>query len=248
MPDDFLTSDHASFTGESSSKFIYVAGGYNQTYSALATVFRIDTTTSSDGTASIGVMAPLLEARGDIYAASNGAMAFLGGGFTDANGFCAPLSTVESYNIADNTWTYEPELINERGEITMVELDGKLLAMGGERQIDNICDITGDTDPGELTVGLEVVEVLENGVWTIVDEFPTHRFRFAAVDDEEGGVVYAFGGQIDYDDSCECFQTTNEIQLFVKTTPSSAFSRFNHAAINVAAATTIIGGMLAMLV
>mmetsp|Transcript_14248 Transcript_14248/g.34351 ORF Transcript_14248/g.34351 Transcript_14248/m.34351 type:complete len:400 (-) Transcript_14248:227-1426(-) len=245
LQDDFLTSDQASFTGDSSSKFIYVAGGYNATYAALATVFRIDTTTSAEGgLASIGVMAPLQEARGDIEAASDGNTAFLGGGFTDANGFCAPLPTVESYNIAGNTWKYESDLINDRGEVNMVELNGQVFAMGGERQIDNICEITGDTDPGELTVGLEVVEVLESGTWEVVDNFPTHRFRLAAVGYDETNKIYVFGGQVNYDDSCECFKTTDDIQTFVAPNPSSAFSLSNHATAMTTAAVAALMTML----
>jgi hypothetical protein len=215
LPEEYLTSDQAGFNGPES--FLYVAGGYNQSYGALSTVFRIDATTpTSSSNVTVLVVeevAPLLVARGDIHAARGPTTASVGGGFTDADGFCAPLPTVESYDFETNTWSYLPELTNERGEIAFVELDSKLYALGGERQIENICDITGDTDPGELTVGTDSVDVLDGTEWKVLDEFPDHKFRFAAVGLDETGLIYAFGGQTAYDATCECFQTTNDIQV-----------------------------------
>ncbi len=217
LPDEYHTSDQAGFAGPQS--FLYVAGGYNQTYGALGTVFRIDTTVPTSGTAGdntlvVEEVAPLLVPRGDIYASTGPTSASVGGGFTDADGFCAPLPTVESYDFGTNQWTFLPELVNERGEIVFVELDDHLYALGGERQIAGICDITGDTDPGELTVGTDLVEVLDGDEWKILDDFPNHKFRFAAVGVDETGLLYAFGGQTAWDASCECFKTTSDVQVF----------------------------------
>lgn len=191
---------------------MYITGGYNATYGTLDKTIRIDTSAASTPLTA-EEMAPLAEARGDIFAASDGSYAYLGGGFTDANGFCAPLATSEKYEFATNSWTSLPSLPNERGEIVMVELEGHVYAMGGERQIEDICDLTGGTtDPGELTVGSELVEVLNHDdVWTVVKNFDDHKFRFAAA--ALDGVIYAFGGQDAWDDDCDCFKTTNEIQI-----------------------------------
>jgi hypothetical protein len=193
---------------------LYVAGGYNATYGTRDTTFRIDTSAAAvDGSTTLTVeeMAPLAEARGDIFAASDAEFAYLGGGFTDANQFCAPLTSAERYEFATNTWTSLPPLINERGEIVMVEWNGDIVAMGGERQIADICDLTGETDPGELTVGLELVEVLSDGGWKVIESFDDHKFRFAAVNVD--GLIYAFGGQAAWDDDCQCFKTTDDIQI-----------------------------------
>lgn len=169
------------------------------------------------------VVAPLLEARGDVYAATGQTSASLGGGFTDANDFCAPLPTVESYNYALDQWSYLPNLIDERGEVVFVELDDHVYAMGGERQIEGICEITGDADPGELTVGTNLVEVLhDEGEWSVVDNFPSHKFRFAAVGVDRTGLIYAFGGQTAWDDSCDCFKCTDDIQVFGEGVEDSA--------------------------
>jgi hypothetical protein len=168
-------------------------------------------------------MSPLVEARGDIFAASDNNFAYVGGGFTDANDFCAPITSAEKYEFAANTWTTLPPLINERGEIVMVESNGDVFAMGGERQIEGVCELTGTTDPGELTVGLEVVEVLSDGEWKVIEGFDDHKFRFAAVSVD--GLIYAFGGQAAWDNECECFKTTDDIQLLgngVTSAPTTA--------------------------
>jgi hypothetical protein len=210
LPDEYLTSDHACFTDKSSS-FLYVAGGYNASYGTLDTTFRIDTSALDSPTLTVEKMSPLLEARGDVTAASNNNFAYLGGGFTDANGFCDPLTSSEQFDFSTNTWTALPSLIDDRGEIVMVESNGDVFALGGERQIEGVCELTGETDPGELTVGLEVVEVLSDGTWKKIEGFDDHKFRFAAVSVD--GLIYAFGGQAAWDDECECFKTTDDIQI-----------------------------------
>lgn len=193
---------------------MYVAGGYNASYGTLATTARIDTAltaSASNETLVVEEMAPLLEARGDIFAAFDSEFAYMGGGFTDANGFCAPLTTAERYEFATDTWSSLPPLINDRGEVVMVESNGAVFALGGERQIEGICEFTGDADPGELTVGTEHVEVLTDEGWRIIESFDDHKFRFAAVSVD--GVIYAFGGQTAWDGDCQCFKTTDDIQL-----------------------------------
>ena len=239
----YQTSDHACFT-DGSSSFMYVVGGYDATYTTKDTNIRIDTSVLD--TLAFEEMAPLIEARGDIYAASDSSFAYLGGGFTDANGFCAPLTTAEQYEFATNTWSRLPEMPNERGEVVFVASEGHIYAMGGERQIEDICDITGTTDPGELTVGSELVESLEGDQWTLVEGFDDHKFRFAAVDVD--GTIYAFGGQDAWDDDCECFATTAEIQIlgdgvtFAPTTtpPAAGF----HASTTLSAVFVALVGMM----
>ena len=207
IPEPYQTSDHASFSDRPG--FLYAVGGYDATYTTKNANARIDTSVLTPLT--VDDMAPLMEARGDIYAASDGSFAYMGGGFTDANGFCAPLTSAERYEFATNTWTSLPEMPNERGEVVFVASEGHIYAMGGERQIEGICDLTGTTDPGELTVGSELVESLEDDEWNLIQSFDDHKFRFAAVDVD--GTIYAFGGQDGWDDDCECFATTTEIQV-----------------------------------
>ena len=197
-------------------------------YTAYSTVARIDTSTLGDSSLVVDEMAPLLTARGDIFGAvsSSGQSAFITGGFTDANGFCAPLGSTEEYNFATDTWTERPNLVNERGEVVLVDVNNHLYALGGERQIEGICDSAGDEiDPGEQTVATDEVEVYEDNAWTVISDFPNHRFRFAAAVDEDG-LIFAFGGQTAYDGECQCFRTTDDIAIFGQQVPVSSSPAF----------------------
>lgn len=249
LPDRYLRSDQACFTDQAST-FLYVAGGYNMTYGTLDSTFRIDTAAASAGSElEVEEMSPMREPRGDIIAAADGYFAYLGGGFTDSNGFCAPLMSAEKYEFAANTWTNLPPLVHERGEIVMVEADGHLYALGGERQIESICDLTGTTDPGELTVGAEIVEVLENEQWSVLESFDDHKFRFAAV--AVGPVIYTFGGQTAWNADCKCFKTTDDIQILGEDVPSSGTVHLGAAGFHISlltkwtlVAATVLGCML----
>jgi N-acetylneuraminic acid mutarotase len=217
LPTEFQVSDHASFAQEPS--FVYIAGGYNKSYTALDTLARIDTTTIENDSLTIETQAPLSTARGDIIgiSATDGNSAFVTGGFTHANGFCAPLGSTEEYVFASNEWRSLPDLVNERGEVVLVQVEHHLYALGGERQIEGYCDGAGDDiDPGEKTVGTDEVESydLADDVWTIVSGFPNHKFRFAAAAGVDG-LIYAFGGQTAYDSGCQCFKTASDVQTFV---------------------------------
>ena len=218
-------SDHASFTKDDK---IYVVGGYSADYTAQDTMFVIDAVASTSTTWSITEAGKLGTARGDIHAAisTDQTRAFVSGGFTHADNFCAPFASTEQYNFDTDTWTSLPDLRNARGEVVLVELDNHLYAMGGERQIDGVCEpgVKDGTDPGELTVGTDEVEALENGGsdWKIVSGFPNHKFRFAAVGYEDLGQVYAFGGQVAYANDCDCFRTTDEVARWGEVGDSAA--------------------------
>ena len=224
LPTDFQVSDHASFAQEPS--FVFIAGGYNQDYTAMDTLTRIDTTTLKNDSLTVEPQAPLSTARGDIIgtASADGRSAFVSGGFTHANGFCAPLGSGEEYLFATNEWAALPELVNERGEVVLVELDGHLYALGGERQIEGVCDGAGkDLDPGEKTVGTDEVEMYDetDNIWKIVSGFPDHKFRFAAATGADG-LLYAFGGQTAHNTACQCFKTTSDVQVFAEGVGSGA--------------------------
>jgi hypothetical protein len=214
-------SDHASFAAPPS--YVYIAGGYDQNYTALDSVYRIVVEeTTSENNLKLEDAAPLLTARGDIIGVSStdGTHGFIGGGFTHDNGFCEPLDSVEEYSFGDNEWNYLPELVNARGEIVFVELENNLFALGGERQIEGICDLTNtsELDVSEHTVGTDLVEVYERSSaqndWKVVENFREHKFRFAAVGVEDKELIYAFGGQTAYEEGCKCFRTTKDVVVF----------------------------------
>jgi hypothetical protein len=259
---DYQVSDHASFTSPQELGFLYVAGGYDQNYTALTQVYRIDTVASTSSSSSsqelvIEIMAPLLEARGDIsgVTSNTGDYAYVGGGFTHENGFCAPLETVEQYGMEQKQWTPIDPLQNARGEIVLLELDNHLYSLGGERQIEDICTILIDnsTDPGEHTNGVELVELWEQGQdWLEIASFPNHKFRFAAIVDRTMLAIYTFGGQAKYDTACQCFPTTTEINVLKATshdsssvTPSSAASTAEGYMTYTTVMTTAVPGVVA---
>lgn len=216
LPAQYVVSDHASFAQEPS--YVYIVGGYNQSYTALDQAVRIDITTVGDATLSVETLDSLNTPRGDITGVitTDGDSAFITGGFTHENNFCEPLGSTEEYVFDANLWNMRPDLVKERGEIVLVELLDHLYALGGERQIEGQCEGAGDgLDPGEKTVGTDEVEVYDSTTnsWDSISGFPDHRFRFAAVAAQDG-LIYTFGGQTAHDTSCQCFKTTDTVAIF----------------------------------
>lgn len=225
LPAEYVVSDHAGFAQE--PNYVFMVGGYDQNYTALDFLTRIDATTLDDATLGIEAQAPLRIARGDIVGVTttDGLSAFISGGFTHANKFCSPLGSTERYSFASNEWEMLPNLVNERGEVVLVEVENQLYAMGGERQIEGVCNGAGDgLDVSELTVGTDEVETLDPSgtAWEVISGFPRHKFRFAAAADGQG-IIYAFGGQTNHDNNCQCFKTTADISVFGKGLGSSAY-------------------------
>lgn len=246
LPAEFQVSDHAGFAQEPS--FVFVAGGYNAEYTAMNSLARIDTSTMEDASLTVELQAPLITARGDIIGVSStdGGSAFISGGFTHENGFCAPLGSSEEYVFDSNEWRALPELVNERGEVVLVELDNHLYALGGERQIEGYCDGAGDDlDPGEKTVGTDEVESYdrESNVWEIVSGFPDHKFRFAAAAGADG-LIYAFGGQTAHDTECQCFKTTNDVQVFGEFGELDGSDSAYAATLTLGVVTAVVGALL----
>lgn len=215
LPLENVVSDHASFAQSPSS--VYIAGGYDQDYTAQSNVYRIDTSTLGADVLAVELHSKLNTARGDVIgvASTDGTAAFVAGGFTHENGFCAALDSTERLTFADGEWRDQPNLIGERGEVALVEVDNVLYALGGERPIEGSCNEGFEVDPGEQTVGTDEVEVLlpDEGAWSIISGFPEHTFRFAAAAGSDG-LIYAFGGQSVFDTACDCQRTSDEIRVF----------------------------------
>lgn len=200
-------SDHASFA---SSDSFFVAGGYNQDYTALTAVTKISV---SGDNLTEAAAAPLAEARGDIIgvASNDGTSAFVSGGFTHEN-WCLPLNTNEKYTFSSNTWETLPELGTGRGEHVLVESKNHLYSLGGEYPIYEVCE-GGDYVPGTKTVASDKVEVLEDGEkkWEDIVDFPEPLFRFAAIGSASKDEIYVFGGQTKYQAGCQCTPTSDHV-------------------------------------
>lgn len=225
-------SDTAAFAIDN---YVYIAGGWNQDYNALTNAWRI----KSDSIDSIQQedIAPLNVARGDVKAAidKNG-LAHVAGGFTDQNGYCPALDSVERYDASTNTWTNATFLSFARGDKALAVLsNGHLVALGGETAIDATCTIT-NPDHGGATATIDEVEILSDDglVWEEAASIPDAKFRFDAV--SVGNKLYAFGGQNAYDDDCKCYSSSDEIIVFTEEESSGGVIASGAAAIVMAAA------------
>ena len=230
LDDKYLLSDH---TGFSFQDFVYFAGGYDVNYTAFGTTFRIDASaatldSTTPTTVEVEEMATMDVERGDVAAASTDNYAIVGGGFTHANGFCEPHVHAEQYSFADDTWTEIEGLTYGGAERVLVSVGEKVFAIGGERQIEGLCDLSADEqpEPGEQTIALDLVERYDVGVnhWTILSSLPDHRFRFAAVGYQD--MMFAFGGQLKYEDACRCFKTINVVTVYEEVFDQSAAFSF----------------------
>jgi len=218
LAEKYHVSDH---TGFGNDKYAYFVGGYNETYIAMSNVFRIDTeNTVSSNSLVVEDRTSLKFARGDVSGTTDdaGTYAIVSGGFSHENDFCDPLDSVERYDFATNAWTDLPPLGSARSDKVLVELNKTIFAIGGERQIENVCSLSNDTtpEPGELTVAVDDVERLDFGAseWITIADLPFHRFRFPAVGFDDDEEIYTFGGQKAYDKKCQCFRTSNEIIIY----------------------------------
>jgi hypothetical protein len=49
-----------------------------------------------------------------------------------------------------------------------------------------------------------------------MEDLPSHRFRFSAVGYNDIQSVYVFGGQKDFNETCNCFVATDEILTYTE--------------------------------
>jgi hypothetical protein len=163
--------------------------------------------------------APLGFGRGDISAATDGNFAYVSGGWTDDDIFCAPLGSLERYHIVSDRWETLPAVLNvpcaEKG---LVFLKGRLLALGGEKSFDTKCIVNQTEYPSiwEQTVAVDEIEVLTGDTWSLLSDMADFRFRFAAVSLDIENKVFTFGGQVEYNASCDCFRTSDVIVVYTE--------------------------------
>jgi hypothetical protein len=215
LPDDYAVSDHAAVVKDG---YIYVMAGYDQVYNPKVKTFTINVQTKQ-----ILDLAPMQIKRGDasaVYYNKNGIEAiYIMGGFTDANDWCAPITHGEKYNFKTNQWSGIPPLNHERGDKSVVVFEERILAIGGETKHDSYCAADSDLDPSSYSVAVDDVESFnpqdgDDAAWEVEFDFSTTRFRAVAAASTKFGKVYVFGGQADYDPSCQCYETSKDIFYF----------------------------------
>jgi hypothetical protein len=207
IPGDYLTSDFAVHTTK--DDVVYMIGGYNQNYEALSQVTLIDMSDLSNIKFTKGV--PIDTPRGDITSApmtDDGSTIMISGGFTHLNDFATPLNSVEQYDIGAQSWGDVDALNEERGDKQLINLNGKVYAIGGEGRVDAsglVSDEVFFIAAGQGSIVLDTVEVLDltsandaandeeedeevaAAEWKTHGDMPSSLFRFGASGWEEGG-------------------------------------------------------------
>lgn len=255
IPAEYQTSDNGAFTNADESQ-VYVVGGYNAFYTdpdALSTTTAIDVAAALDEDASAIVIeekASLGTQRGDIHAVNSpdGKKAYVTGGFSMYP--CDPLSSVEVYDIESDAWSYTDDLKSARGDKALVQLDGKIYAIGGETSHPDQCAENPEDVPplSAQSVGVDDVEVYHpnKNTWSVLGDIPNFRFRFSGAAHPRSGTIYAFGGQDAYDADCKCFPTSDNVVTYQVGAPGNPASTFGVATAMGATAIAAFVGMVGM--
>lgn len=220
LPDEYLTSDAAAYASDNT---VHLIGGYKQDYEALSQVTVVDMSDLTNIQFTKGV--PIDTPRGDINVVEveDGSALMISGGFTHLNDFSAPLNSVEKFQFDSQTWGPVDALNEERGDKQLINLNGKIYAMGGEGRVDASGPVP-DEALAAITMGsivLDTVEVLDLTAgkdgdeveWKTQGDMPSSLFRFGASGWNEE-VIFVFGGQVGFETECECFRTTEKVLVF----------------------------------
>lgn len=212
LPERFLTSDNAAVEYDNQ---LYVIGGYDEDYNTHNTTLAIDVLTRK-----FVEKADMLIARGDAPAitytfVNDTTKAYIMGGFSHANEWCAPLHEGEVYDFEMDEWTSIDSLGEKRGDKAVVMLGDVIWAIGGETKHEDVCKGDEDVVPSSVAETVSSIEFYsvteESPKWRKGLDVPFHRFRAAAASVESTKTVFVFGGQESYDDDCQCYKTSNLI-------------------------------------
>jgi serine/threonine protein kinase/N-acetylneuraminic acid mutarotase len=146
---------------------IIVTGGVNAAGALLNTTEIFDGSSWKAG-------APLPTSRQMLGAASDGKLVYALGG---SNG-TSDLATVESYDLAADTWTSLPELPGRRSDFGVASADGRLVVVGGVSQ-------------GEVLKSVVALDLATQS-WNGLPDLGTARHGMAVAG--VGKTIYAIGG------------------------------------------------------
>jgi len=169
---------------------VYVVGGYDAAYTAQDDVDILDTDDGWTLGSAASTIAAMTVARGDFAVVhdSSDDKVYAFGGWSDSNGFCAPLTSAEVYDPSADAWTALGDLAVGRGDKASGLLHGRVFAVGGESTA------SCDDDAGGVSAVTDVEAYdPDTDTWEVVAELPEAAFRFASATWRH--TIYVFGGQ-----------------------------------------------------
>ena len=119
-----------------SSGFIVMTGGFDSEYNALGHTIMIDPDASLEQNSLVyEIKSSLNTPRGSCGVASHANFAYIVGGFTDEDGFCEAMKSVEVYDLKKDIWTQmDNELMIGRANPGVFYYDSRIVAFGGENR------------------------------------------------------------------------------------------------------------------
>lgn len=160
---------------------IVMTGGFDNDYNALDHTIMIDSEISLKRNALVyAIKSPLNVPRGGCGAVGHADFALVGGGFTNEDGYCEAMKSVEVYDLKTDTWTQmESELRVGRAYFDMFFYEDNIVAFGGEQrgQLDQTTDRCMDQ-----------YQVMDGITWGMNMELP-NRLTFP-IDDDDGVEVW----------------------------------------------------------
>jgi len=220
LPSEYQTSDNGAFSHDG---LLYVVGGYDPTYKIHKFTIAIDLKTNQ-----IEKKADLNHARGDLsaiayqYPDTNKSAAFAVGGFNETVPNCfKPVDKAEQYNFDTDAWTDIDSLGSARGDKSLVVLNHRIFAIGGEAKHADSCLASPTLDESGFSLVINDVESFdpteddpEHLQWIVESNLPYSLFRSASAPLPSTSTVYIFGGQQMYDANCACYKTSNQVYAF----------------------------------
>mmetsp|Transcript_8039 Transcript_8039/g.22951 ORF Transcript_8039/g.22951 Transcript_8039/m.22951 type:complete len:446 (-) Transcript_8039:2592-3929(-) len=184
-------SDQTAFSEDDR---IFVVGGYNETYTTFGRTWEFTFTWTNDEPTdcTVTMREPMSTVRGDIQSTNimlgDAVGHFVVGGFENGE-VCASTTTVESYDVASDTWTSHTPLLEGRADMALGVIENWFFAIAGET-VDSECHKSIPVDDVER---FEAGEAPYSGEFFCEDPVPSDRFRFAGA--SYGDRIYLFGGQ-----------------------------------------------------
>lgn len=114
--------------------YLFITGGFDSRYDALDLAIMIDTDKSLEIDELVyQVRSSLNIPRGGCSAVSHADFAFVVGGFTNEDGYCKAMASVEVYDFKSDLWTQmENELSIGRANLGLFWYNSNIVAFGGE--------------------------------------------------------------------------------------------------------------------